>query len=331
MKKYIFTILSVLVIGSVILGNTLVPSADAKPIEIRAVSYAPVDAPDNDGLKMFIERVNKRAKGELVLKFLGGPEVVSPFDLASMASKGLIDMGFNTGDFYLGDVPGAETITWRTQTAAQMRKNGLHRLFQKLHEKANLFLLGYGFETNSGGISIFLKEDNVNKIADLKGLRLGDGMLAVQFIKNLGAAPVNINLEDMYTALERGVIDGVIYPTELAAYLNLQEVLDVIIDHPFGRHNLTFFMNLDKWNSIPKHLQSLLIDVCISVEKDMVPVVDELVAWAHTVFDKGGLKKVKFSPDEGQKMVDMVFQSEWENIIKLYPEFGRELVEMLKK
>jgi len=67
--------------------------AKAAPIVLRAVTFLPMNHPNVDPwVKMMIDRVNKEAKGELTIKWLGGPEVIKAFDQTNALKTGVVEM-----------------------------------------------------------------------------------------------------------------------------------------------------------------------------------------------------------------------------------------------
>jgi TRAP-type C4-dicarboxylate transport system substrate-binding protein len=287
-----------------------------------------MDAFEQQGFKLFIDRVNERAKGELFIDLLGGPEVISELDLIRSTSAGVVDIAYNSAGYYPGDVPGVELLMVTNLTATEQRQNGLYDVLNELHKKSNLFYLGQGWESIDI-MNVFTKKP-VKTPWELKGLKMGDGLMALPFLKEMGAAPVLVKLEDMYSALEKGVIDGVIWPRILVAALGIQEIAKYQVGTGFFRHDLTITVNLDKWNSLPKHLQDLMVEVCISVEQDSAPMAKEAEAWADEEFKAAGMQVSTLSPEDARWMYDKILQTEWDKAIERYPVFGPEIVKLLK-
>ena len=66
--------------------------ANAKPITLRWVSFLPGPHPSTKIYKIFTDKVNEMANGELVMKVAGGPEVIKSMDLAMSVKKNLSDL-----------------------------------------------------------------------------------------------------------------------------------------------------------------------------------------------------------------------------------------------
>jgi TRAP-type transport system periplasmic protein len=73
---------------------------------------------------------------------------------------------------------------------------------------------------------VHLAKKPVRVLEDLAGLKLRVGTpILATMVKALGATPVNIAAPETYNALERGVVDGTIFPWESISSFNLAEVL----------------------------------------------------------------------------------------------------------
>src|SRR4030042_6787293 len=80
----------------------------ARAIPLNYVSFIPVTNYEFARSKpLFIDRVNEKAKGELIINVRGGPEIIPAYDLAFAAQKGTIDMTMIPTGFLENLVPGA--------------------------------------------------------------------------------------------------------------------------------------------------------------------------------------------------------------------------------
>jgi TRAP-type C4-dicarboxylate transport system substrate-binding protein len=71
---------------------------------------------------------------------------------------------------------------------------------------------------------IVTRDRPINNLADLKGLRLRAPTELLTVLDRLGADPVNMPMGDVYSAMAKGVIDGVIAPADTFAALHFAEV-----------------------------------------------------------------------------------------------------------
>ncbi|HSG34037.1 MAG TPA: TRAP transporter substrate-binding protein DctP, partial [Sphingomonadaceae bacterium] len=77
-----------------------------------------------------------------------------------------------------------------------------------------------------GGLlpGIVTRDRPVRKLEDLQGLRLRAPTELMSVLQNLGADPVNMPMGEVYSALAKGVIDGVVAPVDTFKVLHFAEV-----------------------------------------------------------------------------------------------------------
>src|SRR4030043_267980 len=208
MKKKVFCVL--LLVGIMILAF-MGKEATSQVTVIKAVTAFPKSNANNDPVPMFIEAVNKRTQGRIQIDYLGGPEVFATFDQIHALKAGTIDaILYYPWAFMKSLMPEAEAQGLSELTAWEERKSGLFELWTEIFEKrANAKFLGRLH--NNLRFYIYTNK-KVEKIADFKGQNIRTMPLYIPFLKALGANPVTTPPSEMYTSLERGVVDGLMYP-----------------------------------------------------------------------------------------------------------------------
>ncbi|HEY5724254.1 MAG TPA: TRAP transporter substrate-binding protein DctP [Allosphingosinicella sp.] len=99
----------------------------------------------------------------------------------------------------------------------------------------------------------------VNSLKDLKGLRLRAQSDAIDVLKRLGADPVNMPMGEVYSALAKGVIDGVVAPADTIKSLHFSEVAKYFTTVRFSRGAYPARAMSDRaWNRLPPDLQALM-------------------------------------------------------------------------
>jgi TRAP-type C4-dicarboxylate transport system substrate-binding protein len=101
----------------------------------------------------------------------------------------------------------------------------------------------------------------VRTLADLRGLRLRAQTDAIDVLKALGADPVNMPMGEVYSALAKGVIDGVVAPADTIKSLHFSEVAHHFTSIRFSRGAYPARAMSDKaWRRLPPDLQTLIVD-----------------------------------------------------------------------
>lgn len=168
---------------------------------------------------------------------------------------------------------------------------------------------------------------------DLVGLRFSCTPGFKDYALVLGGKPVITPIPEVYTALERGLVDGDVTTPITVLVMNFYEVVKYWIDHPFsdgGREML--LVNLDVWNQLPKHLQDVMIETMSEIESGAAAFYGEKVTAAKQVFMDAGMQPITFSPADAKWYVDTLDSAIWKKVEKeLSPEMYNKLRDMLTK
>jgi len=96
---------------------------------------------------------------------------------------------------------------------------------------------------------------------DVKGLKIRiEGKYESMFVEGLGGAGVYLSPMDLYSSLERGVLDGVIFQWDGVLQYGLEKIAKYRADAKILCRGMPLVMNKDKWNSLPPDIQTIFID-----------------------------------------------------------------------
>ena len=279
----------------------------------------------------FSDWVTERSNGELIVKWIGGPEIIPGINQPEAVRIGSIDVAMFPSTFYESYVPEAYGITLTEDISWEQRETGLYDYMVKVHkEKMGIYYLG---RPQSNEPFYTYLNVPVTKPQEIAGLKIGiTGGTGEPFLTALGASSVFIASPEMYSAVERGVVDGFIMPVSSVPSQSLYEVTRYMVDHPYYQGNLVLLMNLDKWNSLPEHLQRLITEVMIDVEKEGAEYGHEVTTESRQKCLDSGMEAIRFSPADAEWYVDLAHSSLWEYWKeKLSPEAYNKLRELTIK
>lgn len=118
-----------------------------------------------------------------------------------------------------------------------------------------------------GGLlpGIVTREKPIRSLADLKGLRLRAPTELLEVLGNLGADPVNMPMGEVYSAMAKGVIDGVVAPIDTFKTLHFAEVAKYYstLHVPRGAYP-SRAIGEQAWNRLT-HEQQALLDRSVKV------------------------------------------------------------------
>lgn len=148
----------------------------------------------------------------------------------------------------------------------------------------------------------------------------------------MGAASIVVAWPETYTALERGVIDGICMPISPVVSAGWHEQFNYIVTPGFLMDNVSNIVNLDSWNQLPPHLQDLIIEVKLEQEQEypaihQVKVVDK--NWK--IMMDTGIQVIELAPADAEWMVETIYRVEWDALVEDLGELGRQLEEIYWK
>jgi TRAP-type mannitol/chloroaromatic compound transport system substrate-binding protein len=199
--------------AAVVLGGLGPASAQET---LRALSMLPKPVAYTQSFLKFIDKVNAAGQGVVQIEFVGGPEAIPTFDQPEAVRAGVIDMIYGPASYYPGIVPETDALVGSNVTPMEKRENGGIDLLNQIHqEKMNVYYLGHP----DGGIQFHVymtavpqpKDDG---LPDMSGIKLRGAPIYREFFTDyLGATFVQVNVPEVYTALERGTVDGLGWPS----------------------------------------------------------------------------------------------------------------------
>ncbi len=88
-------------------------------------------------------------------------------------------------------------------------------------------------------------------------------------------------------------------------------------------------MNLDRYNSLPEHLQKVIDQASLDLEKIGAEMSAKTVANAKKqLIEEGGMTPITFSPEDAKYYTGLAYSARWEFLYEQYPEWGPRLFEL---
>jgi len=279
----------------------------AEAVHLKAVCFLPSSHPLAAVIPMYIEKVKEQTKGEVVIEFLGGPEIMAgPEQVKALQRGKMVQMVITVVSQYEALVPEAATTNLSKLLPWEERQRGYYNLLVESHKKADLMYLGRWIH---GPFYLWTKKP-VSKLEDLKGLRMRTGALYDRFMKQLGIVPVSIAPADVYVALERGMADGFGWPILGARKDGWTTKVKYLIGHPFYNQNGTILMNRENWDKMKPAQQQALQEATATFERIMVEYSQKEIEKEMKILkEQEGIKIIEFSSAEAEKYVSTAYEA----------------------
>jgi TRAP-type C4-dicarboxylate transport system substrate-binding protein len=314
-----------LALGVTAAAAVLPALAAAQEVTLRVVSAFPENQHYVKRTVEWIDKVNKEGKGVLQLNFIGGPKAIPTFEVGNAVKTGVVDIALSTGAFYTNVMPEADALKLAEVSAAEQRKNGAFALINKIwQEKGNMYYLARVVDFTPFHLYLNKKIDK----PDLTGLKIRITPVYRDFFQTLGASVMTTAPGEVYTALERGVIDGYGWPIHALFDLNWQEKTKFRVDPGFYNAEVSLIMNFDKWKALPSATRDQLTRQTLAYEGQneywKTYNQDETKRQAQA-----GIQTISFDAATSRAFVEKAKEVGWAGAIKASPQYGPQLKKLL--
>jgi len=331
MRKLVSTTMTSMLIAGVFLFSLALPcTAVAGPEKFKAVAFLPVNNENVTGFQMFIEKINEKFKDSIEIELLGGPEVTPPFQLHEAVKNGVIDMCLTSCGYYPALVWEGQSAMFTNKSYEEIAETDYYSIMEKLHEDAGLVWLGQG--TLNMYFYLYANTE-IPSLGDLKGKKIRIFPPLIPLMKSVGAVPVNLPMGDIYTAMERGAVDGfVMTHMGIVKDFSWHEVTEYVLDYPIYQAVAVILANQEKWNALPKELREAIVEYKRStVDPAVADYYKKLSAESWDTLMDSGVKPIQFPQSEGEAFLETAYDAAWEHVSSKSPELGPKLKEMLVK
>jgi TRAP-type C4-dicarboxylate transport system substrate-binding protein len=295
-------------------------AAQAQDFSFTFQSVDPAGNPNFQIQNEWTERVGVMSGGRIEIELLPVGAVVEYNETQDAVGAGILDGHITDVSYFSGKDPAfglaANPIgAWSSpeEMFRFMRYGGGNEMMAALEEPYNLKFVG----ATTTGLEGFVSKRPLDGVDDLEGLkvRAPEGLIQ-QVFAAAGAVPVNLPYAEVFTALDKGVIDAA---DSTVFSTNQSQELHKAGNHPVypGFHSMPLVevsMNLDVWNSLPADLQEIMT---VSVRDLATDMVSQL-----SIKDLEAVAEAKANPDitvhnwpaEERARFRTIAMGQWENV-----------------
>lgn len=215
---------------------------------------------------VFMDEVTKRTNGQVEWKFFPDDTLVKQAFVPSAVPGGQVDISLTTLDSWAGRIPQVSiaasplwTLTMEDSQKALAPGQPLFVYFDKLMAKQNTKLLAL---FDIGAPAFFCKFACLLP-ESMKGHTMrGYSKGASESMKAVGIAPVTMGVADVYSALQRGAIDGALGGLQGAYGLKHFEVTNHVLGSGgiLGALVNGFLMNKSRFEKLPANVQKAILE-----------------------------------------------------------------------
>lgn len=313
------------------LGNALLAAVAATLCSLGAANaqdkitlrvadhYTPEHLTAKYTIKFFMDRVKELTNGKVAFEYYPTEQLGKAKDLLSLTQRGVIDIGLVAPAYIsnkmplsaVAELPGTYSKScqgnaayWKLARSGiladkEFKTNGIRPLITFLLAPYQIMVRG-----------------QLNGVADLKGLKLRSGGSAQDIaIRNLGAVAVRMAGPEVYEALSRGTLDGIVFPLQATLDFKLDSFLkNGTVAQNFGGFATTYSISGANWAKLPPGVQKAFDQASEETVKHACAALDaDNSGSAATKLKAAGVNLQPLPPAEEAKVKEMLrsVHEEW--------------------
>lgn len=284
------------IMAAVAIGALMAPVAtQAAEVRLTLSTWGSPQHPQvEEFVELFVDLVEEKSDGRIEVRTYEGGEMVKQQNVATAVPQGTIDISLTTLDNWSGRIPDVTALTsplwtWsleRSRDELLPGKPVFEHYDKQLRERDTMMINMFDI-----GPPVLSTSFEVNSPEDLQGKSMrvyskGAG----QVMQTLGASPTTIGVGEVYSALQRGTVDGAMGGLGGAVGLKHYEVTDYMFA-PMGALGTlihAYVMNVDKFESLSPELQDAVMEASTEAREHMQQyVIDSYDELLDVVRDHG--------------------------------------------
>lgn len=323
--------LFVTVMFSVSIVDIPAQAATQKPVTLNlATNGTTGDKAIFSQLTKFAETVSKRTEGTLTIKIFPAGSLVKGMEELDALKTGSIDLSLFTDPWHQGSIPllGIETLPFLYKDERGVQRalkagvgNALRKEFLK-HNIVALDWLSWGF------LELYGKSDFTDP-KNLKGMKIRTPSdIVAQTIKQFGASPAFIATAEVFQAVQRGTIDGMV--TSMTAFYarKFYEIAKFgSLVYMWG-NPATLVVSKVSWDKLPPEWQKILQEEATHIASGFPDLMMKDDLETATLSGQNGTKIIKELTKERRAEWVSASKPIWADFVKRVGPVGQELIDI---
>lgn len=269
----------------------------------------------------YIEMVEQASGGEITIGF-NGPEVVPPFEQLQPVAAGVYDLLFTHGAYHSNDTGAAMALDAIDPDPEALRQSGVWDAVDEEYRARGLKLLATPALPDA--YNLFLKEP-IGESCNLEGRQIRATPSYIELLRQFGASSVVLPPAEIYSALERGVVDGAGWPVIGALDFRWYEVADYFLRPSFGTAVYPILMNLDRFEALSEDQQALLLDQGRRLETDVIEIIVDAAQEEEVALREAGMRETLLCEEAIDTLAQSWADGTWSVIANREPELAERL------
>lgn len=299
----------------------------AQEVTLKAVNAFQEGTYYARNFERFVKKVNEEGKGVLQINYLGGPKAIPTMEQGAALRNSVVDLANTTTSFLGGVSPESLSLNYATIPWAELRKNGAVDYLNKAMGEKGLY---YYARTGDGVPYHIYLNKKIDK-ADLSGLKIRIAPIYREFFTRLGATVLQVAPGEVYTALDRGVVDGYGWPLLGIFDLGWHEKTKFRLDPGFYNIELGVVFSAKTWNALGAAQRDFLNKQVAWLEGLNADMAAKDAPIDIKRQADAGIQVIKLSDAEAKRMLQIAHDAGWAQVAAGSPQHAAKLRELMTR
>lgn len=239
--------------------QSIVPATAAgETVHIKFYHWWPANSGYANALEKALQEVKTKSGGRIDYTLYPAGSLFKPPDTYDSIIHDVADAGFFVAVFMPGRFPMTEIIcapipVKDVQTQLAFSRPIVDQMLYKEFPDVKLLAIA------PSNFALYEGNKPVHTLEDMNGLRLRTaGILQANMIKALGAEPVQMDVGDIYLAMQTGNIDGQINTAMTTVTYKITDVMKYVTNKFLGSYSSGIIMNKEFYEKVPADLKPFI-------------------------------------------------------------------------
>jgi TRAP-type C4-dicarboxylate transport system substrate-binding protein len=292
--------------------------AAENPIIIKVTNFLPAEHLISVVMEVWARDLEKATKGRVKVRVYHSATIAAPIQQYDAVVRNIVEagnhvLGYTVNRFPLSEVLDLPLGIPNGLVATKMMNEYVARLKPKEFDDVKVLWLH-----GPGPGHLCTRNKPIQKLEDLKGLRVRTYGGNARFMQALGAIPVGMPMTEVYEALAGGMVDGLLAPLESLESFKTGDHVRYITQNLWTSYTSCMLVSMNKktWNSLSPDIQKAIDDLSKEQPERFGRAWDNAEQRARTFMDHRGVKYLSLSSGEEQRWFDKGTQPVFEDYTK---------------
>ncbi len=305
MKKTVSACLLATVGAFLLLCGAATTPARAQDLTVRFAWYMPPNTATADQGNAIAKEISTLSHGKIHVETYPSGSLLKESNISEGVANNTANMGIFAMHWWSKQEPSLEwdTIPFLIDDADALLKALHGKLGDDVNKTLNrhgVQIIGWGFY---GYAKSYINTKHPIKVpGDLKGLHMrSEGKLSALFLKSQGATPVAVDSSEVYTSMQRGVLDGGVSGLSSIVSRKWFEVGKYITAIHYVPLVYPIQANLEWWQGLSREQREIIAKAIANTEGAAVAAIEKEFADDIQTAKKNGNEVYRPTPEELQQ------------------------------